>query len=139
MVLLHHPLNHLTLAFSLNPLDWAKAIGSKFSETVNGVTNVVSNVVGAIFGFVKAIYCAVVEIFYQPLGFITSIIDGFFNLLYNILPSTPPNMKASALVTGMAQSVPIVGSGLITEIVSGILGILLIIAIIKVIKLIPFL
>lgn len=101
--------------------------------------NALKDLLTGFFDFVTSIFCVLGNILTNPLNFIAFLMNGILEFFNVILPSTPANMKVSVILQGIGNTFPIVGSGILYEIVSGLGGILAIYLIVKAIKYIPFL
>jgi len=75
--------------------------------------------------------------FLQLLRWVLSALGYIGSLLVLLLPSTPDNLKLSALLGSIASQIPFVSVGEITQIFIGLSGLFVIYITIKVIKLLP--
>ena len=76
--------------------------------------------------------------FANPEGAANLFICKIIDLVAFVLPSTPPELKVSALIASAGESVPIIGYGILLDVAQMIGVMLSVIVIIKVYKLIPF-
>lgn len=80
----------------------------------------------------------IVAIFTDPLGFLNECINYIIDLIGKILPATPNNLKISNLADNLGSSMPLVGAGIIREVLNSIIQLAGFATIIKIYKLIPF-
>lgn len=73
-----------------------------------------------------------------PDSFINQLICGAIDLISIVFPSTPDNLKLSALINNLASFMPIFGKKLIENILGTARDLLSIYFLIKIYKLIPF-
>mgnify|MGYP006888382439 CR=1 FL=1 len=76
--------------------------------------------------------------FANPEGAANLFICKIIDLVALVLPSTPPQLKIGALISSAGGSVPIIGSGILFDVVQMIGVMLGVVLVIKVYKLIPF-
>lgn len=89
-------------------------------------------------GFIAAILTFIWQIISNPLGAINQFFIHLINIFIVILPSTPDNLKFGSLLSSFEDNFPMIGSGVLVQIIEGVTGILLIFLLLKLIKLLPF-
>ena len=74
----------------------------------------------------------------NPSGAINTLICTVIDIVVFFFPSTPNDLKISSLLTAFSSAVPLVGWGIVLDIMNTCFTMLAILLIIKVYKLIPF-
>jgi hypothetical protein len=74
----------------------------------------------------------------NPEGAVNLFLCKIIDMVAGVFPSTPNNMRISNLIAGLGASVPLVGGGVISSLLSTVLGMFSVILIVKLYKLIPF-
>jgi hypothetical protein len=89
-------------------------------------------------GFIAGILTFIWQIISNPLGAINQFFIHVIDVFLLILPSTPETLKFGSLLSGFDSNFPMIGSGVLVQIIEGITGIFLIFLLLKLIKLLPF-
>lgn len=74
----------------------------------------------------------------NPQGWMNSVVCSAIDYIAAIFPSTPANLKISSLIDSVALAMPLVGRGIISDILGSIAAIFAIRAVIVIYKLLPF-
>lgn len=74
----------------------------------------------------------------DPAGAVDTFICKIIDIVVFVLPSTPDNLKIANLLMAFATAYPIVGWGIVLQIIQNISTMFAIVVVIKIYKLIPF-
>jgi hypothetical protein len=74
----------------------------------------------------------------NPQGAVNAFCCRIVDLVDAALPATPENLKISNMLVSMGSSIPLIGTGIITEVFQTVATILVFILAVKIYKLIPF-
>lgn len=90
------------------------------------------------FGITFVIFALIIAAIADPNGAINSFMILIIDLVKNVFPNTPDDMKISSWVLSFQNTFPIIGGSILVETLNGVLGMIAMMAIIKIWKLLPF-
>lgn len=90
------------------------------------------------FAITFVIFALMIAAIADPNGAINTFMILIIDLVKNVFPNTPDDMKIASWVASFQDTFPIIGGAILVETLNGVLGMIAMMAIIKIWKLLPF-